>query len=61
MNFISTELNQRIASAIRYSIEADRFYIAGKANFWNLIGIGLIGLGVGATVGIELKHLYPAI
>jgi hypothetical protein len=52
MNLIPTELNQRLANAVRYSVAADRFYITGKAAFWRLVGVGLIGLGVGAAVGI---------
>jgi hypothetical protein len=52
MNLIPTELNQRLANAVRYSVAADRFYITGKVGFWRLVGVGLIGLGVGAAVGI---------
>jgi hypothetical protein len=52
MNLIPTELNQRLANAVRYSVAADRFYIAGKAGFWRLVGVGLVGLGIGAAVGI---------
>ena len=51
MNLVPTELNQRLANAVRYSVAADRFYIAGKAGFWRLVGLGLIGLGLGAAVG----------
>jgi hypothetical protein len=52
MNLIPSELNQKIANAIRYSVAGDRFYIAGKSGFWRLFGVGLIGLGIGAAVGI---------
>jgi hypothetical protein len=52
MKLIPNKLNQRLANAVRYSVAADRFYIAGKAGFWRLVGVGLIGLGVGAAVGI---------
>src|SRR5262249_40259804 len=54
MNLIPTELNQRLASAIRYSVAADRFYITGKAGFWRLVGLGIIGFGIGASVGVVL-------
>jgi hypothetical protein len=52
MNLIPTELNQRLANALRYSVAADRFYIAGKAGFWRLVGVGLIAFGIGAAAGI---------
>jgi hypothetical protein len=52
MNLIPTELNQRLANAVRYSVAADRFYIAGKATFWRLIGVGLFAFGLGAASGI---------
>ena len=52
MHLIPTELNQRLANAVQYSVAADRFYIAGKAGFWRLIGIGFVGLGLGAAVGL---------
>jgi hypothetical protein len=52
MNLIPTELNQRLANAVRYSLAADRFYIAGKAAFWRLIGVGVFAFGLGAAAGI---------
>jgi hypothetical protein len=52
MNIVPTELNRHLASAIQYSIAADRFNIAGKAGFWRLIGAGLIVFGIGTAVGI---------
>jgi hypothetical protein len=53
MKLIPTELNQRLASAVRYSVSADRFYIAGKAGFWRLVGLGLVtfAIGVGIAIG----------
>ena len=51
MNLISTELNQRLASAVRYSVSADRFYISGKARFWRLVGLGLVTFAVGVAAG----------
>src|SRR6476620_4213013 len=52
MNLIPTNLNQRLADAIRYSVAADRFHIAGKSGFWRFIGIGFVGLGLGAALGL---------
>ena len=52
VKLIPTELNQRLASAVQYSVSADRFYIAGKAGFWRLVGLGLMLFGVGSAIGI---------
>jgi hypothetical protein len=52
MNLIPSELNQRLANAVRYSVAADRFYIVGKAAFWRVVGVGLIAFGLGAAAGI---------
>jgi hypothetical protein len=52
MNLIPTELNQRLASAVRYSVSADRFYISGKAGFWRLVGLGLVTFAIGVAVGL---------
>jgi hypothetical protein len=51
MNLIPTELNQRLASAVWYSVSADRFYISGKAGFWRLVGLGLVTFAVGVAAG----------
>jgi hypothetical protein len=53
MNLIPTELNQRLASAVRYSLSADRFYISGKAGFWRLVGLGLVTFAVGVAAGFS--------
>jgi hypothetical protein len=52
MNLVSSELNERLANAVRYSVAADRFYIKGKSGFWRLVGVGLVGLGLGGSIGI---------
>jgi hypothetical protein len=52
VNLIPTTLNRRLSEIVQNRIAADRFYISGKTRFWRLIGLGLIGLGVGASVGI---------
>lgn len=54
MNLIPTELNQRLANAIRHSVDADRFYIRGKTVFWRFVGIGLAMFGLGASAGLIL-------
>jgi hypothetical protein len=54
MNLVPSDLNQRLANVLRNSVAADRFYIAGKAGFWRLVGVGVIGLGLGAAVGLGL-------
>src|SRR5262245_55359507 len=51
MNLIPTELNQRLASAVWYSVSADRFYISGKAGFWRLVGLGLVTFAAGVAAG----------
>jgi hypothetical protein len=51
VNLIPTELNQRLASAVRYSVSADRFYITGKAAFWRLVGLGIVALAIGVGTG----------
>jgi len=51
MNLIPTELNQRLATAVWYSVSADRFYISGKAGFWRLVGLGLVTFGIGVAAG----------
>jgi hypothetical protein len=45
-------LNRQLASAVEYSVAAERFYIGGRAGFWRLVGFGLIAFGAGAALGI---------
>ena len=52
MNLIPSELNQRLAHAVRYAADANRFYIVGKAGFWRLVGVGLVVFGLGASIGV---------
>jgi hypothetical protein len=52
MNLVPTELNQRLAQAVRHSVDAERFYIAGRSVFWRFIGLGAVTLGLGAAVGL---------
>lgn len=52
MNIVPSDLNRRLAGALTYSVASERFYIAGKVGFWRLVGLGLIALGLGTTVGI---------
>lgn len=51
MNIVPTELNQRLANIVRYSVDSDRSYIRGKSSFWRLVGLGLLMFGVGASIG----------
>ena len=52
MNLVPTELNQRLASAVRYCADSQRFYISGKAGFWRLVGVGILLFGIGAATGL---------
>jgi hypothetical protein len=52
VNIVPTDLNQRLASALRYSVAAERSYLQGRTAFWRFIGVGLLGLGLGIGVGI---------
>src|ERR1700730_17182093 len=52
MNLVPSDLNQRLANAVRYSVAADRFYITGKSGFWRLIGFGIILFGIGVATGL---------
>jgi hypothetical protein len=52
VNIAPTELNRRLASAVHYSIAAERFNIAGKAGFWRFVGVGLLVFGIGTALGI---------
>jgi hypothetical protein len=54
MNLFPTELNRRLANALKYSVAADRFYIAGRVAFWRLVGLGIIVFGIGAAVCVAL-------
>jgi hypothetical protein len=52
VNVIPTTLNRRLSDVVLNRIAADKFYITGKTRFWRLVGIGIICLGLGATVGL---------
>ncbi len=52
MKLIYSELNERLASAVRCSVAADRFYIGAKAGFWRLVGAGLFVFGLAGALGI---------
>jgi hypothetical protein len=51
VKLIPTELNQRVASALRYSAAAETFRIAGQSGFWRLVGVGLLLFGTGVAIG----------
>ena len=52
MKLVSTKLNLELANLVRKRIGADLFYIAGRSGFLRAVGVGSLGLGVGAAVGL---------
>jgi hypothetical protein len=52
MNLMPSKLNEALAASIQSKLAAEMFYIAGKSGFWRAVGVGLVGLGVGAAVGL---------
>ena len=51
MNVIPTDLNRKLAGALRYSVAAEALRVAGQSGFWRLIGIGLLVFGMGVAFG----------
>jgi hypothetical protein len=47
-----SKLNVALAASVQNNLAADMFHIAGKSGFWRAVGVGLVGLGVGAAVGL---------
>jgi hypothetical protein len=52
MNLMPSKLNVALAASVQNNLAADMFHIAGKSGFWRAVGVGLVGLGVGAAVGL---------
>lgn len=52
MEQTSSPLNQNLAEAVSSRISAEMSAISGRASFWKAVGVGLLGLGVGAALGI---------
>lgn len=52
MEQTSTPLNQNLAEAVSSRISAEMSAISGRAAFWKAVGVGVLGLGVGAALGI---------
>jgi hypothetical protein len=52
MNLLPSKLNRALAASVQSKLAAEMFYIAAKSGFWRAVGVGLIGLGVGAAVGL---------
>ncbi|MGY3032725.1 hypothetical protein ACVIIV_001895 [Bradyrhizobium sp. USDA 4354] len=52
MKIIPSKLNETLASALQSRVAAEMFLIRGKSGFWRAIGFGVIGLGLGAAVGL---------
>lgn len=54
MELIPTDLNWKLASAVRRAVMAERANIAGRAAFWRLCGLGIGGFGICAAIGLVL-------
>lgn len=52
MEQTSTPLNQNLAEAVSNRISAEMSAISGRAAFWKAVGVGMLGLGVGAALAI---------
>jgi hypothetical protein len=52
MNIIPTHLNRQLAGVVQDRIAADQSYISGRSGFWRAVGVGLVGFGIGATLGL---------
>ena len=52
MNLVPSKLNVALAASVQNNLAADMFHIAGKSGFWRAVGVGLVGLGIGAAVGL---------
>jgi hypothetical protein len=50
----ATDLNRQLSELVRDRLGADRFYIAGKAAFWRLVGLGALAFGLGTACGLAL-------
>ena len=49
-----SDFNERLSEFIRHRIGADRSYVAGRVAFWRLTGLGIVGFGIGSTIGVVL-------
>lgn len=47
-----SKLNETLAGVLQSRVAAEMFLIVGKSGFWRAIGLGFIGLGLGAAVGL---------
>lgn len=52
MNLIPTNLNAKLADAIKHSVAADRSIISARSGFWRLVGFGIVASGIGAAIGL---------
>jgi hypothetical protein len=52
MNLLPTRLNQQLSESVLNKMSAEMSYISGKTGFWRAIGFGLLGLGLGGTIGL---------
>jgi hypothetical protein len=52
MDLRATKLNLKLADAVANRISAELSNVSGRASFWRSVGVGLLGLGIGAAVGL---------
>jgi hypothetical protein len=52
MDLQPTKLNLQLAEVVTNRIAAELSNVSGRASFWRSIGLGLIGLGIGAATGL---------
>jgi hypothetical protein len=49
---IPTPLNRSLAEALSNRMSAELSVVSGRAAFWRAVGIGALGFGIGAAIGI---------
>ena len=52
MDLRATKSNLRLVDAVTSRIAAELSSVSGRASFWRSLGLGLVGLGVGAALGL---------
>jgi hypothetical protein len=52
MDIQATKSNLHLADAVTNRIAAELSNVSGRASFWRSLGFGLVGLGLGAAVGL---------
>jgi hypothetical protein len=49
---IPTPLNRSLAEALSNRVSAELSVVSGRSGFWKAVGIGVLGFGIGAAIGI---------